>query len=97
TRRWWLIVTLTQFHFLFYATRTLPNIFALVIALHSFAFWFSKREKSLVWTSAFVILIFRSELVILLGLILLQEVFIKQKFTFRNVLTNGLMASGSAI
>ncbi|CAF1254228.1 unnamed protein product [Rotaria magnacalcarata] len=97
TRRWWLIVIVTQFHFLFYATRTLPNIFALAIVLHSFAFWFSKREKSLVWTSAFAILIFRSELVILLGLILLQEVFIKQKFTFRNVLTSGLMASGSAI
>ncbi len=114
TRRWWLIIILTQFHFLFYSTRTLPNIFALVIGLfslfsmnyinknfilvlHSLAFWLSGQEKLLVWTSAFAILIFRSELVVLLGLILLQEVFIKRRLAFTKALSNGLIASGLAI
>ncbi|CAF1014640.1 unnamed protein product [Adineta ricciae] len=97
TRRWWLFVIVTQFHFLFYATRTLPNIFALVIVLHSFAFWLAGRGKSLVWTSAFAILIFRSELVVLLGLILLQEVFIRRRLTFTKTLVNGLFASVLAI
>ncbi|CAF2861306.1 unnamed protein product [Rotaria sp. Silwood2] len=97
TRRWWLIITLTQFHLLFYSTRTLPNIFALVIVLHSLAFWLSKRAKSLVWTSAFAILVFRSELVILLGLILLQEVFIKRRLAFKKTLIHGLIASSLAI
>ncbi|CAF1339845.1 unnamed protein product [Rotaria sordida] len=97
TRRWWLIIIITQFHLLFYSTRTLPNIFALVIVLHSLAFWLSKREKSLVWTSAFAILIFRSELVILLGLILLQEVFIKRRLTFKKTLKHGLIASSLAV
>ncbi|CAF1195310.1 unnamed protein product [Adineta ricciae] len=97
TRRWWLFVVVTQFHFLFYATRTLPNIFALVIVLHSFAFWLTGRGKLLVWTSAFAILIFRSELVVLLGLILLQEVFIRRRLTFTKTLVNGLLASVLAI
>ncbi|CAF3678989.1 unnamed protein product [Rotaria sp. Silwood1] len=97
TRRWWLIIILTQFHLLFYSTRTLPNIFALVIVLHSLAFWLSKQGKSLVWTSAFAILIFRSELVILLGLILLQEVFIKRRLAFKKTLFHGLIASSLAI
>lgn len=68
-----------------------------LLALHAFSFWLSKREKALVWTSAFAILVFRSELVILFGLILLQEVFIKRQYSFKNVLLNGLMASGCAI
>ncbi|CAF1252561.1 unnamed protein product [Adineta steineri] len=97
TRRWWLFVIVTQFHFLFYSTRTLPNIFAVVIVLHSFAFWLSGQGKLLVWTSAFAILIFRSELVILLGLILLQEVFIKKHLTFTKTIIHGLIASCLAI
>ena len=115
TRRWWLILILTQFHFLFYATRPLPNIFALVIGsfvicketppsfidahlvLHAFAFWLSGRNLLLVWTSAFAILVFRSELVILLGSILLQEVFLKRRLSFARALGHGLTASALAV
>ena len=67
------------------------------LVLHSFAFWLTGRGKSLVWTSAFAILIFRSELVVLLGLILLQEVFIRRRLTFTKTLVNGLLASALAI
>lgn len=68
-----------------------------ILVLHSFSFWLSGRQKSLVWTCAFAILVFRSELVILFGLILLQEIFIKQRFRFKKVLINGLIASIIAI
>lgn len=69
----------------------------LCLVLHSFAFWLSGRDKFLVWTSAFAILIFRSELVVLLGLTLLQEVFIKRRLAFTKALSHGLVASGLAI
>ena len=115
TRRWWLLVIVTQFHFLFYSSRTLPNIFALVLGnrrlrksvlhrssnrwlvLHCFALWLSGQEKLLVWTSAFAILIFRSELVVLLSLILLQEVFVKRRLPFMKALGHGLCASALAV
>ena len=47
TRRWWLVVIGTQFHFLFYSTRTLPNIFALVIGWFSFLFVMEMKENRL--------------------------------------------------
>jgi hypothetical protein len=55
------------------------------------------EEKLLVWISPFTILIVRSELVGLLGLILLQEIFIKRCLAFTKALFNGLIASGLAI
>lgn len=73
------------------------NMILFCLVLHSFAFWLSGRGKSLVWTSAFAILIFRSELVVLLGLILLQEVFIRRRLPFTKTLVNGLIASVLAI
>ena len=68
-----------------------------ILVLHSLAFCLDGRGKSLVWTSAFAILVFRSELVILLGLILLQEVFLKRRLNFITALTHGLIASGLAV
>ena len=65
--------------------------------LHCFALWLSGHEKLLVWTSAFAILVFRSELVVLLGLILLQEVFVKQRLTFIKAIGHGLSASALAV
>ena len=67
------------------------------LVLHAFAFWLSGRNILLVWTSAFAILIFRSELVILLGSILLQEVFLKRRLSFTRTLAHGLTASFIAI
>jgi len=71
--RWTVLLTLSQFHFLFYATRPLPNIFALAIVLHSVADWLQSHHKRFIWTSACAIIVFRSELCALLGVLLLIE------------------------
>ena len=71
TARWHLIITCSQFHIMFYASRPLPNIFALAVTMYAMAFWLRGQHGRFVMCSAFAILVFRGELAVLLGIFLL--------------------------
>jgi alpha-1,6-mannosyltransferase len=68
------LITCSQFHFLFYASRPLPNTFALVPALFAFRSWLLGRHAPFIWSSAAAIVLFRAELAGLLGIMMMVEV-----------------------
>lgn len=90
-RLWFTAITITQFHFMFYMTRPLPNIFALPIVLFAIAYWLRDQHKPFIICSGISILVFRSELALFLGILLVVSL-LRRKVSIEGLLKVALPA-----
>lgn len=85
------VITAAQFHVPFYMSRPLPNIFALVLVLCGLASWLRGDHPRLINYFVPAVLIFRGELLVLLGPIMLGEL-VRSRITFAQMLSWGIAA-----
>ncbi|XP_013192121.2 dol-P-Man:Man(7)GlcNAc(2)-PP-Dol alpha-1,6-mannosyltransferase [Amyelois transitella] len=79
TFTWWFtIISVTQYHFMFYMSRPLPNIMVMPLVLLAFEGWISGRHKLFIISAGAAIVIFRSELAMLFGLFLIIDLYFKK-------------------
>ncbi|XP_051160718.1 probable Dol-P-Man:Man(7)GlcNAc(2)-PP-Dol alpha-1,6-mannosyltransferase [Leptopilina boulardi] len=87
--KWFVAITVTQYHFLYYLSRPLPNIMAMPLVLLALYGWLRRNHVIFIMSSAAVIIIFRAELAMLLGMFLLYDIA-NSKITIHRLLKIGL-------
>lgn len=92
-----LITTIGQFHYLFYAGRFIPNTFAAILANLMFAAWINRQYSLSIIYVALCVIIFRFDTAIFFGWLLFDGVFIRRFLSLSRVLKVGIPAGFIAI
>lgn len=90
---WFLLITACQFHMPYYASRMLPNIFALGFILHSFVAWIQGKIRIAVIWMVFATVVFRCDLLLLLGSCGIYWVFVSKKLPIVEAVKIGIITA----
>lgn len=75
---WFTLISASQYHFMYYLSRPLPNIMVLPLVLMAVHYWMKQEHSHFISYSAASIFIFRTELTLLLGILLLYDIIKKR-------------------
>lgn len=79
TFTWWFtLISVTQYHFMFYMSRPLPNIITMPFVLLALEGWIAGKHKQFIIAAGAAIIIFRAELAMLFGLYIIIDVYFKK-------------------
>ncbi|KAK9459161.1 Alg9-like mannosyltransferase family-domain-containing protein [Lipomyces oligophaga] len=86
---WWALLQYSQFHITYYASRTLPNMFAFPLVVVASGYWVIGRPRQAIIILAFTTVVFRAELV-LLTIPLAMVAYFTKSIRFTRVIEAGL-------
>eukprot|EP01027_Heterolobosea_sp_BB2_P009588 GEZU01014115.1.p1 GENE.GEZU01014115.1~~GEZU01014115.1.p1 ORF type:complete len:604 (-),score=139.97 GEZU01014115.1:371-2182(-) len=66
TSKMFALITVAQFHLLFYSTRLLPNTFALIFVIFAFSYWLRNKITKTFALLTFAAVVFRSDVLVLI-------------------------------
>ncbi|KAF0714033.1 Aste57867_4086 [Aphanomyces stellatus] len=72
TSVWFSVISVVQFHVVFYMGRTLPNVFALMLVLLAYSFWMKKQPKIVIALLSFSTIVFRGDTAVVFAPVLLS-------------------------
>jgi len=93
---WLALITCCQFHLPFYMSRGLGNVFALALVHLAFAEWLQGRMARVIYVLTFTCAVFRSEVILLFGPIMLQA-FLRKEAGIVSSIGHGLVALALSI
>ena len=87
------LITISQPHLLYYSSRTLPNSFALPLVLYALSYYpIRDRSGVFIQLSAFLILTIRCELALLMGSFLIMGLVLRE-ISFSRVIVSGAVST----
>ncbi|ANB15980.1 dolichyl-P-Man:Man(7)GlcNAc(2)-PP-dolichol alpha-1,6-mannosyltransferase [Sugiyamaella lignohabitans] len=91
--RWFMLFTMSQFHYMFYSSRTLPNMFALPLVVYAYQAILEERYETGLTILSFTSIVFRAELALLTGILALTLLGTRKR-PFWNVVQSGVLGLG---
>jgi len=95
-----LLLVAVSFHIPYYVSRSLPNIFAFILATYGWGFWVDGKPYALLGVLTTATVIFRCDMLVILGPLLLQLLSYKEILLFRTIrvgITTGLISLGVTV